>query len=627
MQPRATDSAPMMILGLACGHDSSVALVQNGQVVAHVLRERLTRQRHAFGLDAKTLATLFDAAGVGPETVDACALTGSHGQPIRIEKNAPIEILADGSDLFRLQSTTREDGHEWLSLFWRAPIPALTSWQEVPSLAALKTHLASQIPSMAEQRLALHVPLKVRLNGRTIPAVFVDHHAAHAASGFYPSPHKTSLVLTHDSGPGLESGFVFYGQGERLYPLAPHHLGLCALYNDTATKCGLEGPGGAGKLMGLASYGRALTGVSRLAGTMADWRAHLGQNKADAEIREALLSLLCNAIRSEGESLFGLGEAQRLPFPGASNLAASIQTLYGETLFRVCLAAAEALKAHGHEADALCLGGGGALNCPTNTRLALQGGFKHMFVPPHTENGGLSMGAAWWYVHNVLGQPRRQTPAVASRYAMMGPERSFDKTSLRLKSHPALSFETCPDPTERAAQDLAADRLIGWVQGRSETGPRALGHRSILADPRQAAQNARVNAVKRREAWRPFAPVCPLESLPDWFEQGPAASPFMLFTYKVRAEKKAQLAAVTHSDGTARAQSVVPEDGPIYELLKKFEQKTGVPVLLNTSFNGPGEPIVETADNALAFFEKGGLDVLYLGNVRVTKKGPPLQQS
>ncbi len=609
----------MILLSLTCGRNASATLLKDGRVLVHVLRERVTRQRHALGLCQRTVARAFEATGLKPEMVDACILTGDHGEPLLIEEGAFFALDCADSPIFRPSGAHQEDGKTWLSIAWKAPRLAPPSWEEETRLETLKAYATRHFPDMAERRLIMDVPVKTVLAGRQVPGIFVDHHAAHAAASYYASPFDKAVVVTHDSGEGMDSGFLFYGHGSYLFPIAPHDLELGELYNDAAARVGLKGYGGSGKLMGLSAYGKPLPGLASLAGTIHDWRRRFGEGKSDSEIRAALLTFLCDAVASRGISLVGLGDAGCLPFPGASDFAASVQGLFNESFTQTCIQTAQALAEANLDARNLCLGGGAALNCPTNTRLATESGFENVFIAPHTENGGLSIGAAWWYLHNVLNQPRYPEHAAGSRYAMMGATQTEAEILGALKKRPDLIFQKSADPVKDAAHDLASGLFVGWFEGESEIGPRALGHRSLLADPRGKDVATRMNAIKGREKWRPFAPVCAAESLKDWFEGGPEASPFMLFTYKIKKDKEGQLPAITHVDGTSRAQTVTREDGRLYELLKAFEKETGVPVLLNTSFNGAGEPIVETPEDALRFFLSGKLDVLYLGDYRLTK--------
>jgi carbamoyltransferase len=264
----------------------------------------------------------------------------------------------------------------------------------------------------------------------------------------------------------------------------------------------------------------------------------------------------------------------------------------------------------------LCLSGGCALNCPSNSRLFREGPFRKIFVEPGCDDSGLAIGAAAWLYHNVLDQPVPPRADYASPY--LGLPISTDAIQAALDAAgEGIQFTACPDSAQAAAADLAEDRIIGWFEGRSEIGPRALGHRSILADPRQAANWSRVNALKGREAWRPFAPAVLESEAENWFEGMPLPSPYMLFTGAVRSS---DLPAITHADGSARIQTVDSSCGEFFRVVEQFFAKTGMPVVLNTSFNGPGEPIVESPTDALRFLVNSRLDALYIGGMRVTRR-------
>jgi carbamoyltransferase len=265
---------------------------------------------------------------------------------------------------------------------------------------------------------------------------------------------------------------------------------------------------------------------------------------------------------------------------------------------------------------ALCYAGGTALNCPANSLIAQDGRFAGVHVPPWCDDSGLAIGAALALHHNVLEQPLA-APLRPALDAYLGPRVAEAEVEAALQREGGrIAWQRMADWAEAAARDLADDKVIGWFEGRSEIGPRALGHRSILADPRQAANWARVNRIKGREAWRPFAPAVLAERAADWFAGAPLPSPHMLFTAQV---KTPALPAITHVDGSSRIQTVDESCGAFHRLLRCFEALTGLPVVLNTSFNGPGEPIVESPGEALAFFLTSGLDTLYLNGWRVQK--------
>jgi carbamoyltransferase len=408
----------------------------------------------------------------------------------------------------------------------------------------------------------------------------------------------------------------FHGVGNRVYPVTPHHLVLCALYEGIGHWLGLGDVGSAGKLMGLAAYGRPRFYDHAYAGNWNDWQRR--GLKLESWVNQCM-----GMARDMGYDLTPVGHRERMTEPLCIDLAASTQKLFEEGM----LAAAEAMHAtfrrSGMPAENLCLSGGGALNCPANSRVYREGRFARMYVEPGCDDSGLAIGAAKFLYHNVFDQPlgsAKEEGPYASPYLGVPVSAAEMEAALARARNSGVQLDiTQPDDAARAAaEDIAADRVIGWFEGRSEIGPRALGHRSILADARKGANWPRVNRIKGRESWRPFAPAVRESEAATWFRGAPNPSPYMLFTAAVASQ---DLPAITHTDGSARIQTVDPSCGAFFRVVEQFFAITGVPVVLNTSFNGPGEPIVETPDHALAFLARSDLDALYLGGWRVTRAG------
>jgi len=299
------------------------------------------------------------------------------------------------------------------------------------------------------------------------------------------------------------------------------------------------------------------------------------------------------------------------------DLAASIQRIFEETvelavesLFEICVNA-------GLSTETLHLTGGTALNCTTNARIFQDQAFANVRVSPATDDSGLAAGAALYAYFNLLDQPR-PTLTDAEILPFFGVEYSDEEILLALeKDGGGLNWAVRDDVAKRAAEAVAADLVIGWMQGRSEIGPRALGQRSILADPRPERNGDRVNAIKSREAWRPFAPAVLESEAHRWFTGTPLPSPHMLFNARVIRD---EIPAVTHINKTARVQTVSTANGRFHELITHFHALTGVPLILNTSFNGPKEPIVQSPDDAIRFFKQSHLDRLYIGSIEVEKR-------
>lgn len=313
------------------------------------------------------------------------------------------------------------------------------------------------------------------------------------------------------------------------------------------------------------------------------------------------------------------GDRAQVLAPINADLAASAHMTFEENVMAVVRDFIAAAGDGGIAVDGLCLAGGCALSCPTNSRLWQQENLP-VFVGPSCDDTGLAVGASLWLYHNVFGKPllTRDRDEPTSPYLGANIPPGDIAHALAALRDGILIEDLGGGAPRAAAADLAADRVIGWFEGRSEIGPRALGHRSLLADPRKTGNWERVNKIKGREGWRPFAPAVLKEHAAAHFSDLPLPSPYMLFTGKVR--DPAALPAITHVDGTARVQTVSAETGGYHALLTAFNEMTSCPVVMNTSLNGPREPIVETPDEALRFLLTSACDVLYMGGHRVTRR-------
>ena len=413
---------------------------------------------------------------------------------------------------------------------------------------------------------------------------FVAHHRAHAASAYLAAPHERSAVMVLDGRGERASYLAGQADGPRFEALAsqelPHSLGL--LYEDLTEHLGFHRSSDEYKVMGLAAYGEPtfLAELRRLIRTTDD-----GRFTTDA----IDWSRFAPARRDESWS------------SEHANLAASVQTRLEEVLLEL----ARWLHARTGE-RALTLAGGVALNCVANTRLWREGPFDDVWVQPAAGDAGTSLGAAL-HVAAELGDAVR--PMSHAALGTSWSEREME-TALAVAR---LPHAHCPDISEVVAEILARDGVVAWFQGRSEYGPRALGHRSLLADPRNAANLERLNDIKGREQFRPVAPMVTAERAPDLFD-GPLPSPYMLFTHRVRPGWAERIPAVTHVDGTARIQTVDRGDEPLLaRMLDAFERRTGVPVVVNTSLNTSGRPIVDSPADLLELFGSAPVDALAMG--------------
>ena len=428
--------------------------------------------------------------------------------------------------------------------------------------------------------------VEIKFQGHSFEGFIVSHHMSHAASTYYTSNLDNSWVMTLDScfGKAKENGLIAKGEGNKLNFVKHHGLVVGVMYAVFTTNILHElGHLSAGKTMGLASYGKP--------------------NKDLLTNMEYYLSKVLWNPEAEQEDYFEnfyvwfnswskSTAHENMSFKMKANLAADVQHLFEESILRV-------VKGVDPNAENICLAGGSFLNCNVNTRIKQETNFKNIHHFPACGDDGLSTGAALYLAHHVFDEPR--TNYFTSEIVYTG----TPKTSIE----PNYDF---------LAKKIAEGKIVAWFMGGSEFGPRALGHRSILGDPRSYHTREILNfAIKKREWFRPYAPVVLEEYAKDWFDfDGP--SPLMLYTAKVLQPEK--IPAATHVDGTSRMQTINKEMNlEYYKMVEAFYKLTGIPILINTSLNGPGEPIVETEEEALLLFNNSDLDILVL-NGRILEK-------
>lgn len=572
----------MYTLGInAAFHDSAACVVQDGRVLAAAEEERFTRIKHGkrpipfstYELPFHAIEYCLREAGINLGEVDHVAyafdpalLAGRHA-PDRW--SLPWEPSAHPVP----------DG-------WESP------WEPLflASIINAPRHLASGAPHH----------LRARFRGARPDGPyrwhFVRHHIAHAASAFYPSPYPEAAVMTLDGRGETASTCYAMGQGQALRYLgqvdAPHSLGL--LYEQVTEYLGFLHASDEYKVMALASQGeprylRAFRDIVRV------------EEGGRYTVAPARLEERFGPPRMRGEPL------ERRHF----DIARSLQRVLEDSV----LALSEWLHA-ATGTERLCLAGGVALNCVMNARVRDRGPFKDVWVQPAAGDAGTALGAALWV-------DARERPGTARDYAMdhayLGP--AFDdgeiEAFLRWSQLPYRRPASLP---EAAAQLLADGQVLGWFHGRMEFGPRALGARSILASPCAAGMQARLNEIKDREDFRPVAPVVVEEAAAQWFANA-RPSPFMLFVFDVLPEQALRIPAVRHVDGTARVQTVNrTQNALLYDTLQAFARRTGVPVLINTSFNTRGEPIVCTPRDAIECFWTSPLDALAIGPFILEKR-------
>ena len=583
---------PVFILGIsALYHDAAATLLRDGVVVAAAQEERFTRLKHDASLPVRAVAFCLEQAGITIDDVDWLVF---YEKPLR--------------KFERILSTA-------VATFPR-------SWRTFPR----------QMHAWLGDKLWLRTKLVDTFGVRSDRLMFCDHHQSHAASALLASPHTEAAVLVADGVGEWATTSLWRGGKDApcLHPLGevrwPHSLGL--VYSAITAHLGFAVNEGEYKVMGMASYGRP---------TLRDRFDKLATLDRDGGFSLDLdyFSWHWHPTRSATRKLEDLLGPPRLPgtpfvprgsgieaSPGAveesqrhANIAASCQAWLEDALLHMARSAKERTGA-----DALCLAGGVALNAVANHRLAADGPFERIWVQPAAGDAGGSLGAALWAWHCVLGNPREERPFHVTLGPTLDPGHTVD-----MLSDLGFPYEEVADPTQRATDDLLDGKVLAWVEGAAEWGPRALGHRSILADPRGLDTARRVNErVKFREPFRPFAPSV----LPDALEHFDLAegerelARYMLTAVPTRGDLAAKAPAVVHVDGSARLQVVHEDEHPAFHaLLSGFGQATGLPMLLNTSFNLKGEPPVCGAVDALATFTRSGIDVLYLGGVRVER--PP----
>ncbi|RLU81601.1 hypothetical protein CTZ27_32470 [Streptomyces griseocarneus] len=592
-----------LVLGLsAFSHDSAAALVADGVPVAAAQQERFSRRRHDPAFPRDAVGYCLRQAGTGLSEV------------------AAVGYFEDPALKFR----------RVLATYTGAAPHGLTSFRQgLPAWLGRKRHALRVV------REELAGP-----EGRAVPEIVaLRHHASHAASAFLPSPYGSAAVLCVDGVGEWATTTLWHGTDTRLRLLAelrfPHSLGL--LYSAFTYFCGFRVDSGEYKLMGLAPYG-----TPRFAPLI---RERLIDVKPDGSFRLDLrwfAYLRGRTMTGPGfERLFG--GPRRLPEGPLTDrecdLAASVQQVTEEVMVRLARTA-RALTGERR----LCLAGGVALNCVANGRIAEEGVFDELWVQPAAGDAGGALGAALAVAH-ARGAPREHVAAGrdAMAGALLGPEYTDEEIGAYLDAQGVPYRRVDPRTLVReAAAALAEGRIVGWFQGRMEFGPRALGSRSVLADPRDPGMQSALNLrTKFRESFRPFAPAVLAEDAKDWFELR-QESPYMLLVGTVAEARRlaarvpagvrgpellrvprSTVPAVTHVDGSARVQTVDGRHPALRALLRAFKERTGCPVLVNTSFNVRGEPIVNTPAEAYACFMRAGIDLLALGGFLLRKEEQP----
>ena len=593
----------MRIVGVsAFYHDSAAALVEDGRIVAAAQEERFTRKKHDSGFPHYAMAYCLAQGGIALNDVDHVVF---YDKPFLKFERLLETYLAFAPRGFRS---------------FQMAIP-LWLREKLFLKRVLRDELREFSPEFDWERRLL----------------FTEHHQSHAASAFFPSPFEEAVILTMDGVGEWTTTSVGYGRGNALKIekelLFPHSLGL--LYSAFTYYTGFKVNSGEYKVMGLAPYGEpkfAQTILDNLIDLKPDGTFKLDQSYFD----------YCTGLHmtnAKFDALFGgpPRDPEKWLTQREMDLAASIQAVTEEIVLRLTRSIAMETGA-----ENLCLAGGVALNCVANGKVLRDGRFKRLWIQPAAGDAGGAVGAALAAYHVYKNAPRTLDNRLdGMRGAYLGPAFDDDESARRLQAVGA-KFSRVDDAAliARTASDLASGLAIGWFQGRMEFGPRALGNRSIIADSRSPAMQSTLNLkVKFRESFRPFAPAVRYEDVADWFELD-RESPYMLLVADVVKHRRrvmtpgeqalfgidklnvprSDIPAVTHIDYSARVQTVHAETNPrFHALLTSFKEKTGCPVVVNTSFNVRGEPIVCTPEDAFRCFMGTELDALAIGNLYLTK--------
>jgi len=597
----------MLILGVSSHyHDSAAALLRDGEIVAAAQEERFSRRKHDPRFPHQAIAYCLREAGVGVADLDYVAFYDQPSLKFR-----------------RLLATYLSYAPRGLGSFLKA----------MPLWLKDKLHLKARIlDALAEHGACTR--------GDPPTLLFSAHHQSHAASAFFASPFKRAAVLCMDGVGEWATTSVWIGEDNCLEPLweidFPHSVGL--LYSAFTYYTGFRVNSGEYKLMGLAPYGepRYLDLI----------RDHLIDIKEDGTFRMDMRYFSyadgSTMTNRRFDALFG-GPRREPEAPITQremDLARSIQLVTEEIVLRL----AETVR-HETGAEQLCLAGGVALNCVANGRLLREGPFADIWIQPAAGDAGGALGAALAVWHEHLGQPRKARQPDNMRGAYLGPSYEDSQAAAELDALDAV-YVRLEDAAlfPELARILADGKVVGWFQGRMEFGPRALGGRSIIGDPRNEAMQSVMNLkIKYRESFRPFAPSILADRAAEWFDID-RPSPYMLLVAPVKHQwrrpmstaqqnlfgieklhvPRSQVPAVTHVDYTARIQSVHADTNPRYHaLLEAFASVTGCPLLVNTSFNVRGEPIVCTPTDAYRCFMRTEMDYLSIGNLLLNKRDQP----
>lgn len=563
----------MIILGLNFHfHDSTACIVKDGQLVCAIEEERLTRQKHTSEFPHQSILRCLEIAEISVDDIDHVAISADFSQHNFTKLIYGLKIPKQAKTFFKQE-------------FWRP-------------FNRARTFKRWYADTFKKRRPQVH---------------HVSHHLSHIAGTFLVSPYEKAALLSLDGSGEWSTAWVGFGDGTKLNCFSesffPHSIG--SFYEAVTEFCGFRPNYDEGKTMGLAPFGDPATFYEQVK-KIIDVNEQ-GQLQVDLSYFE-FQNAGAKRCGKKFYQVFGQPRKRSTTAPFEKHhydTAAAFQKVLEDVAIKMCL------QLHRKtQADYLVIAGGVSLNSVMNGRIIRETPFKDVYVMPAAGDNGTALGAAF-YVHNIaLGNPR----SYVHIDPFVGTEYSDELIESELKKY-KLNYRRSDDVCAETAQLLADGNIIGWFQGKMEIGPRALGSRSILANPVFGDMKAKINAeVKYREPYRPFAPSIISEKTQDFFEMQVDA-PFMLKVCDVREDKKSVIPAVTHVDGSARVQTVHQETNPKYhQLIKLLGEITAVPIVLNTSFNVMGEPVVESPTDAIRCFFTTGLDLLVIGNFIVSKK-------
>jgi carbamoyltransferase len=600
----------LQLLGIsAYYHDSAAALISDGMIVSAAQEERFTRKKHDARFPAHAIASCLERASIDIRDLEQIVF---YDKPL-VKFDRLLETYI-----------------AYAPRGFRSFVSAMTVW--LKEKLYLKTTLIAELA-----RLAGCKPRELP------PLLFAEHHQSHAASAFYPSPYEKAAVLCLDGVGEWATTTAWLGEGSRLTPLweidFPHSLGL--LYSAFTYYTGFKVNSGEYKLMGLAPYGEPKY-VDLILGKLLDLKPD-GTFRLNMDYFNYATGLTMTNARFA--ALFG-APARKPESPLSRremDIARSIQEVTEEVVLRLARTVHRELQT-----DYLCLAGGVALNCVANGRILREGPFRDIWIQPAAGDAGGAIGAALVAWHGYHGKSRKANSADAMAGSFLGP--NFATVEIRRRLDQAGAVYTELEDTElfaKLAEVLEKEAVVGWFQGRMEFGPRSLGGRSIIGDPRSEKMQSVINLkIKYRESFRPFAPAVLAEDVSRYFELD-RPSPYMLIVARVREElrvpmtaeqqrlfgieklniKRSSLPAITHVDYSARIQTVHRETNPrFHALLSSFRDRTGCSVLVNTSFNVRGEPIVCTPEDAYRCFMRTEMDYLVVENFLLAKPDQPVRE-